>query len=386
MTDETRPPAGDERPPAGDERLPARRPPVEPVATERFTAPPSTRRLFLTPERAAGVVRQTGTARFVGFLAVSVVVLFLILYYFYELGFPAGLSQSRLTAEEDAQQVTSVERGYNLFQANCARCHGTNGEGGIGPVLNDQSKLYVHLSEQYIQNVLSVGGRYVCGDPKSVMPVWSNQNGGPLNYKQIQDLINFIRAPKNETYVARDPSLFEPLTNADGSEKTFHGWRDPNYKPPPDATPFPDCWKDAFNAPSQAPNASGSPSASGSGQPSAPPGSSPGASGNPAPSGQVGGSLVPATGQVQITAQGIQFTTTSVEAKAGSPFAILFDNQDAGTPHNVDIQDSSGASKFKGTVFNGVAQQTYNVPALDAGTYKFVCDVHPNMTGTLTVK
>jgi len=26
------------------------------------------------------------------------------------------------------------------------------------------------------------------------------------------------------------------------------------------------------------------------------------------------------------------------------------------------------------------------VPALDAGTYKFVCDVHPNMTGTLTVK
>ena len=33
-------------------------------------------------------------------------------------------------SETNAQQVTAVERGYNLFQANCARCHGANGEGG----------------------------------------------------------------------------------------------------------------------------------------------------------------------------------------------------------------------------------------------------------------
>jgi plastocyanin len=29
---------------------------------------------------------------------------------------------------------------------------------------------------------------------------------------------------------------------------------------------------------------------------------------------------------------------------------------------------------------------TYDVPALPAGTYTFICIVHPNMTGTLTVK
>ena len=28
----------------------------------------------------------------------------------------------------------------------------------------------------------------------------------------------------------------------------------------------------------------------------------------------------------------------------------------------------------------------YQVPALKAGTYPFVCIVHPNMTGTLTVQ
>ena len=27
----------------------------------------------------------------------------------------------------------------------------------------------------------------------------------------------------------------------------------------------------------------------------------------------------------------------------------------------------------------------YKVPALPAGTYQFVCTVHPNMVGTLTV-
>ena len=41
---------------------------------------------------------------------------------------------------------------------------------------------------------------------------------------------------------------------------------------------------------------------------------------------------------------------------------------------------------FKGDIFNGPDKRTYNVPALEAGAYAFVCSVHPNMTGTLTVK
>ncbi len=55
-------------------------------------------------------------------------------------------------------------------------------------------------------------------------------------------------------------------------------------------------------------------------------------------------------------------------------------------PHNVDIKDASGTSVFKGDIFPGVATKNYDVPALKAGTYPFTCDVHPNMTGTLTVK
>ena len=52
----------------------------------------------------------------------------------------------------------------------------------------------------------------------------------------------------------------------------------------------------------------------------------------------------------------------------------------------MDIKDSSGTEVFKGDIFNGVATRNYDVPALKAGTYTFMCIVHPNMTGTLTAK
>ncbi|GIW20687.1 MAG: hypothetical protein KatS3mg065_0983 [Chloroflexota bacterium] len=352
-----------------DSRLPVPRPPAEPVSPDRFAAPPSARRFELTPERAAQIVRQSSSARFVGFLAVGVVVLFVIVYYFYELGFPGGLTQSRLAAETEAQQVTAVERGYNIYQANCARCHGANGEGGIGPKLNDQSKLFWHLREDYLRNILEVGGRYACGDPNSLMPVWSDRNGGPLNYKAIEDLIAFLRATNEREYTVRDPELFEPEIDPEtGRPKTFTGWRDPNWRPEPGATPYPACWKDEFTSPaSPAPGLAGaSPSA---------PAASPGAS---APAGVV----------LEISAQNIAFDKTELRAPANTPFQIRFTNNDAGIPHNVAIHEGSptGPEVWRGEIFNGVETRVYDVPALPAGTYGFICTVHPNMTGTLIVE
>lgn len=355
-----------------EQRLPAPRPEADvPVAADRFSAPRSARSFSLTPERAAHIVRQSADARVIGFLAVVFVSLFVIVYYFYELGFPGGTIGSRQVSEVSAQQVTAVERGYNLFQANCARCHGVNGQGGIGPTLNSQVKLYAHLSPQYIQMMLTAGGRYACGDPNSLMPVWADTNGGPLNYVQIQDLIAFIRATNDQTYVVRDPSLFTPVIDpATGKPKTFTGWRDPNYKPAPGATPYPACWKDQFAAPSASPAAGGSPAASGA----------PSASGSPAASGAASGTVV------DVTAQSIAFQQTSISATANQAFQIQFHNADAGIPHNIAIKDASGTIVFTGAIFSGDATQTYDVKALPAGTYQFFCQVHPNMTGTLTVK
>ena len=114
----------------------------------------------------------------------------------------------------------------------------------------------------------------------------------------------------------------------------------------------------------------------------------------PAPSGAASDapSEAPATssdaGVVAISALGIKFEQTAATAPAGKPFQISFDNKDAGTPHNVAIHvgDAGGAELFKGEIFNGVATQVYDVPALDAGAYAFVCTVHPTMIGTLNVE
>ena len=120
--------------------------------------------------------------------------------------------------------------------------------------------------------------------------------------------------------------------------------------------------------------ASGAPPASGALAPSgAPP-----ASGGPAPSGP--------TADVSLTAQGIQFQESSFTAPANKPFSIAFHNQDAGTPHNVELQDGSGKIVFRGDVFNGVDTRVYAVPAQPAGAYKFSCAVHPTMTGTATIQ
>ena len=140
-----------------------------------------------------------------------------------------------------------VERGYNVYEANCARCHGAQGEGGIGPVLNDQDKLFVHLNEGYLRNVLYVGGRFVCGDPKRYAGLGQPQPPGPLNYRQIDELISFLRATNDKEFSVRDEHLLDPEVDpVTGKVMTFKGWSDPNYGPAPGATPYPDCWKDAF--------------------------------------------------------------------------------------------------------------------------------------------
>lgn len=359
-----------------EQRLPAPRPTPPAVSTERFSAPPSVKATTgLTPERAARIVSQSSSARWVGFLTVCFVALFVVLYWFYELGAPAGISEARLAQEAEHQQVTAVERGYNVYQANCARCHGPNGLGPeepnpppagggyIGPKLNDKVKLFAHLNENYLRNVLEVGGRYVCGNPNSAMPVWSDTANppGPLNYRQIDELIAFLRAPNDHEYVIKDPELNEPMIDpATGEERTFRGWRDPNYRPEPGATPYPACWLDAIGG-----------------------GASPGPSGPAA-------SIDPNAPVVTVVATTAErFDTPELEAPADTPFTLVFDNQDPAQPHNVVILDAAKAKVAMGdtSFFTGPEKRSYPVPALAAGTYSFLCEVHPTtMTGTLTVK
>ena len=87
---------------------------------------------------------------------------------------------------------------------------------------------------------------------------------------------------------------------------------------------------------------------------------------------------------VTVVAKDIAFKNPDVTVKAGAPVQIILDNQD-GAPHNIAISDANGQGVFKGEIVSN-SKVTYNVPALTAGTYTFICEVHPNMKGTITAK
>ena len=234
--------------------------PERPAGIERFSSGDQTHTVGLTEERAAQVVRQSGNARSISILAVLVLALFIPIYWFYDIGIPALGAEGRLEAEADVQYVTDVSRGYALYLANCARCHGENGEGGIGPALNDQEKLYNaltpdggpgtgHLNPVYLQRVLEVGGRYVCGDPNSLMPAWQAP-AGPLNYREVEELIAFLTA-SSELEFEYDPAAHgaEGEDVEGGPEGDEVGpvivtpWRDADFEPEPGASPPPACWQ-----------------------------------------------------------------------------------------------------------------------------------------------
>jgi cytochrome c oxidase subunit 2 len=82
------------------------------------------------------------------------------------------------------------------------------------------------------------------------------------------------------------------------------------------------------------------------------------------------------------------FDQTAVSAPADTPLAIVFENKDQTVQHNVTVLKAGpdGGDLIGQPFAQPGTTVTYQVPALKAGTYTYVCSIHPNMTGTLTVQ
>jgi plastocyanin len=96
----------------------------------------------------------------------------------------------------------------------------------------------------------------------------------------------------------------------------------------------------------------------------------------------------PAAGTaLEIEAEDVAFDTDCLAAPADVPFTVEMKNRDELVAHNFSIYTQAGEELFTSETFQGNAERTHRIDALDPGTYLFRCDVHPGtMKGTLVVE
>ena len=100
-----------------------------------------------------------------------------------------------------------------------------------------------------------------------------------------------------------------------------------------------------------------------------------------------GGTVAVVDGNVDLSADDLEFDASVIEAPAGEEFTITFTNLES-QPHNVAVDTEEGGDEIvTGEVITGPdATTTITVPALEPGEYFFVCDVHTDMNGTIVVE
>jgi plastocyanin len=86
-------------------------------------------------------------------------------------------------------------------------------------------------------------------------------------------------------------------------------------------------------------------------------------------------------GRVTLVTDDLKWDTDCLRAEPG-PLVIEVDNQDDGQNHNVHLPDAPGSPATD--LEQGPSTQELEVD-LAAGSYEYICDLHPNMLGTLTV-
>lgn len=95
---------------------------------------------------------------------------------------------------------------------------------------------------------------------------------------------------------------------------------------------------------------------------------------------------------VEVVAEDIAFEPNEFALPADEVGHILFRNEDANVPHDVDIYpladgepDLEAEPVLDSEPFPGVAQRVLEVePPEEPGEYYFYCSVHPSMNGTVT--
>jgi mono/diheme cytochrome c family protein len=118
------------------------------------------------------------------YLSVGLVFMFVLILGF--ITYTIREPDLRATAQAE-QDTTYRDLGSQLFEKNCASCHGKGAIGGSAPRLD--AKEFLKLTSNDQMHLLVVAG--ISGTD---MPAWSIDYGGALTHEQINQLVTYIRS------------------------------------------------------------------------------------------------------------------------------------------------------------------------------------------------
>ncbi len=239
----------------------------------------------------------------------------------------------------------SLQRGAALFGQYCATCHGFQGQGLVGPRLNNNSTVN-KFPDDDITRIISAGIPLNVADPTVLqMPAWSQRYGGSLTDDDIGYLLALIRS-SDKAYLTQNnlPStngfgyvlgtLTNPTQIAQYNQQLKGG-----SKPPPDQ------FKD-FTAQK---------------------------------------SVTVDMADVASNSSGFDFVEPFITIKVGT--TVTWDNKTI-VPHNVFPRQGTTPPDpaFKSPPTIAAENGTYSFTFTKAGEYQYYCSIHPAMLGWITVE
>lgn len=137
-----------------------------------------------------------------GVVLISAMAAFTMLYWFTD-----GSRREAVAVEQEEELLHFGEIVFSddpsaPESAGCARCHGTDGEGGeipndpegrSAPSLRTASLANkLNVNGNYVNLVVTHGGVVVSGNVNSLMPAWGIEAGGPLTRQQVEAVSTLV--------------------------------------------------------------------------------------------------------------------------------------------------------------------------------------------------
>ena len=89
--------------------------------------------------------------------------------------------------------------------------------------------------------------------------------------------------------------------------------------------------------------------------------------------------------EFKIVGKNIKFDPDKLTIPVGKEVTIIFDNRDASVPHNIHFKTPTDVKSELTEGKSAGVRDRLKLKVDQAGTYEFLCDVHPTMKGELTV-